>query len=152
MRKIRNLIGMPVISGGRKVGRLLAADLSDDLKQLEGIWADCGFKGTRYIPSESLSMIGEMAVFTDNLGRRQRITSEPLLRRAVSTDGRRLGAIVGAEIDEVSFLVRALEMTNGFWDDLLSARRRVEAFSAEPAANEVIVLDSADHSERETDK
>ena len=151
MRKIRNLIGMPVISGGRKLGRLLQADLSDDLQRLEGVWVDCGLKGTRYIPAESLSMIGEMAVFADGIGRRRRISAASLLRRAVSTDGRRIGAIVGAEIDELSFLVTALELTNGFWDDLFSRRRRVEAFSADGAAGEVIVLDSAEHSERESD-
>ena len=151
MRKIRNLIGMPVLAGGRKLGRLLQADLSGDLKRLKGVWVDCGFKGTRYIPVESLSMIGEMAVFTDGIGRRRRISAEPILRRAVSTDGRRLGAIVGAEIDELSFLVTALELTNGFWDDLFAQRQRVEAFSADPTQGEVVVLGAAEYSERETD-
>ena len=142
---------MPVLAGGRKLGRLLQADLSDDLKRLEGVWVAGGFKGTRYIPVESLSMIGEMAVFTDGIGTRRRISAPPILRRAVSTDGRRRGAIVGAEIDELSFLVTALELTNGFWDDLFSRRQRVEAFSADAATDEVIVLDSAEHSERKSD-
>ena len=147
MRKIRNLIGMPVLAGGRKLGRLLQADLSDDLKRLEGVWVDCGFKGTRYIPVESLSMIGEMAVFTDGIGKRRRISAPPILRRAVSTDGRRIGAIVGAEIDELTFLVGALELARGFWDDLFAPRGRVEAFAARTDSNEVIVLDADGKSE-----
>ena len=96
MRKLRNLIGMPVILHRQKIGRLIQADLSDDLKRMEGIWVDSGLKGTRYIPSEHLGMIGEMAVLTDSRGTRRRARAQSLLRRAVSTDGSRLGAIVGA--------------------------------------------------------
>ena len=52
MRKIRNLIGMPVICRRQKIGRLVQAELSPDLTRLEGIWVDSGLKGTRYIPAE----------------------------------------------------------------------------------------------------
>ena len=47
MRRIRNLIGLPVIRGGRKIGRLLQAELSEDLPRLQGVWVDCGLRGTR---------------------------------------------------------------------------------------------------------
>lgn len=142
MRKLRNLIGMPVIFHRQKIGRLIQTALSDDLKRLEGIWVDSGLKGTRYIPAEQLSMIGEKAVMADSRGMRRKCTSEPLLRRAVSTDGERLGAIVGAEVDELSFLVQALELTCGFWDDMADGRRRVEHYSAGGDEGEVIVLNS----------
>ena len=148
MRRIRNLIGLPVIRGGRKIGRLLQAELSEDLRRLQGVWVDCGLRGTRYFPTETLSMIGEMTVITDGAGRRRRVTGEPLLRRAVTTDGRRIGAIVGAEIDELTFLVGALELARGFWDDLFAPRGRVEAFAARADSNEVIVLDADGKSER----
>lgn len=147
MRKIRNLIGMPVLCSRKKIGRLAQADLSDDLKRLEGIWVDGGLKGTRYIPSEHLSMIGERAVIADIRGQRRKCTGHPLLYRAVSTDGSRLGAIVGAEVDEISFLVQSLELTRGFWDDLYRGRSRVEAYSLH--GEEVIVQDSAQDTERE---
>ena len=142
MRKIRNLIGMPVILHRQKIGRLIQADLSDDLKRMEGIWVDGGLKGTRYIPAEQLSMIGERAIMADHRGKRVKCTPKPLLYRAISTDGNRLGAIVGAEVDELSFLVQALELTCGFWDDLVDGRRRVEDYNAVPGGSEVIVLDS----------
>ena len=140
MRKIRNLIGMPVICRRQKIGRLVQADLSDDLKRMEGIWVDGGLRGTRYIPAEQLGMIGEMAVFADGPGRRKRCSGKSLLRRAVSTDGSRLGAIVGAEVDEISFLVCALELTRGFWEDLYLGRMRVEGFSVH--GREAIITDS----------
>lgn len=149
MRKIRNLIGMPVLCHRQKIGRLVQADLSRDLTRLEGIWVDCGLKGTRYIPAEQLSMIGEVAVMADNPGKRRRVSALSLLRRAVSTGGERLGAIVGAELDEISFLVGALELTRGFWDDLSTGRSRVEKYNADAMSGAVIVLDSTEEWEKE---
>lgn len=72
-------------------------------------------------------MIGEAVVIADAPGRRARLKPEALSRRAVSTGGERLGAIVGAEVDEISFLVGALELSRGLWDDLRAGRTRVEA-------------------------
>lgn len=147
MRKIRNLAGMPVICCRRRIGRLVQAELSEDLKRLEGIWVDGGLKGTRYIPAEHLSVIGERSVIADVRGQRKRCTGKPLFYRALSTDGSRIGAIVGAEVDEISFLVHALELTRGFWDDLFLGRSRVEAYSLHDGS--VIVQDSTQDSERE---
>lgn len=147
MRKIRNLTGMPVICSRRKIGRLVQADLSPDLKRLQGIWVDCGLRGTRYIPSEQLSMIGEKSVMADSCGQRRRCCTRTMLYRAVSTDGGRLGAVVGAEVDEISFLVCALELSRGLWDDLFPGRLRSEGFSVQGPV--VIIMDSAKQHERE---
>lgn len=149
MRKARNLIGMPVICHRRKIGRLVQADFSSDLRRLEGIWLDCGLRGTRYIPTEQLSMIGERAIIADERGRRRKCTAGSLLHRAVATDGERLGAIVGAEVDEISFLVCALELTRGFWDDLYLGRTRVETYCVQNG--EVIVMASTQDFDREAE-
>ncbi len=151
MRKIRNLIGMPVVCRRQKIGRLVQADLSPDLKRLEGVWVDSGLRGTRYLSADQVGMIGEVAVIADDRGRRRRCSTSPLLYRAVSTGGERIGAVVGAEIDEVSFLVRALEVTLGLWDDLYAGRLRVENYTVNSQNGEVIVVDSAQECEREDD-
>ena len=101
MRKLRSLTGMSVVCGSHRIGRLLRAELTADLRQLSGIWVGAGLMGTRFIPAERLEMLGRVAVMADDRGRRGSMRSSPLLKRAVSTDGRRLGAITGAEIDEV---------------------------------------------------
>ena len=139
MRKLRSLTGMPVIWKDKKLGRLLQAELSGDLKCMEGVWVDCGLMGTRFITADHLSLIGDAAVHSDAKGRRRRCKAGPLLLRAVSTDGARIGAAVGAEIDELSFIVTALEVTHGFWDDLYRGRSRCEAFTLNADQNEVIL-------------
>ena len=152
MRKLRNLAGMPVLCQRRKVGRLMQAELSEDLARLEGIWVDSGLRGTRYIPAEQLGMIGEVAVMADGRGARRRCEAHPLFVRAVSAAGERLGAIVGAELDEVSFQVRALELTRGLWDDVADGRTRVERYTAQPERDLVIVLDAAEEQEKEEEE
>lgn len=139
MRKLRTLTGMPVLHNGRKLGRLLQAELSADLRRMEGIWVDCGLRGTRYITAEHLSLIGQLALHSDDRGIRRRCRSEKLLIRAVDTAGMRIGAAVGAEIDELSFLVTSLEVTHGFWDDLYSGRSRCEFFRFHEGKNEVMI-------------
>ena len=143
MRKIRSLTGMPVLWKGKKLGRLVQAELSKDLGRMEGIWVDCGLMGTRYITADHLSMIGELAVHSDDKGLRRRCNAAPLLLRAISTDGARIGAAVGAEIDELSFIVTALEITHGIWDDLYHGRSRCEAFTPKSEKNEVILANPA---------
>lgn len=150
MRSIRSLIGMPVICRRQRIGRLVQADLSDDLQRLEGIWLDSGLLGTRYIASDRLSMIGKRSVMADHRGIRRRCTASPLFRRAVTTDGRRIGAIVDAEIDELSFLVCALELTHGFWDDLALGRSRILHYSVQ--AQEIILADSTQENREEADQ
>ena len=142
MRRVRGMIGQPVVCGGRRIGRLLQAELSEDLTRLRGIWVDAGLRGMRFIPSERLEMLGQNAVITEDAGQRGRMRARSLFRRAVSTDGERLGAVTGAEIDELTFAVTALELCEGVWDDPIGARRRILRFTVNPAG-EVIVDDLA---------
>jgi len=147
MRKLRALTGLPVVCGHRRIGRLLRAELTEDLKQLSGIWVSAGIRGTRYIPAESLQWLGQVAVMVDDAGRRGHMPTGTLLKRAVSTDGRRVGAITGAEIDEVSFAVTALELSAGLWDDLLYRRQRIWGFTVNRDNGEVVVLPAEDERE-----
>lgn len=139
MRKVRALIGMPVVCEDRRIGRVLQADLAEDLTQLEGLWISRGLLGARYIPAESLKMLGRVAVLTDSPGSRGRARPSPLFRRAVSTDGARLGAVTGAEVDELSFRVVALELSAGLLDDLAHGRGRVTRYVVNRERGVVII-------------
>ena len=142
MRKVRGLIGMPVVCNGHRIGCVLRADLSEDLRGLEGLWISRGLRGSRYIPAESLETLGRVAVIADSVGMRKRANTAPLFYRAVSTGGERLGAITGAEIDELSFRVVALELSAGLWDDLLHKRARVTQYVVN-RENGLVIVDQA---------
>ena len=143
MPRIRAMIGMPVVCGGRRLGRLIQAELSGDLKRLDGIWVSAGWRGSRYIPAEDIEVLGRVAVVVDDRGRRGHVHATPLFYRAVSTDGARLGAITGAWIDAMSFAVTALELSRGLWSDLFGARSPIARYTASRETGVVVVEDPA---------
>lgn len=152
MRKVRTMIGMLVICRRKKIGRMIQADLSEDLRQMNGIWISSGLRGTRYIPSENLEMLGDMAIMADDCGKRKRMTSSPIFYRAISTDGRRLGAITGAEINALSFAVESLELSNGVWDDFFNRRDRIIRYTANRKTGEVIIDSVEEEKEERSDE
>ena len=152
MRTARGMIGMPVVCGGRRVGRVAQAELTDDLRQLDGVWMSAGFRGARFIPADALELIGSAAVLADGAGERRHGTARPLFRRAISTDGRRLGAITGAQIDEISFAVTALELSSGIWEDLFLGRRWIDRFTVNRETGEVVVDPAGQEMEAEADE
>lgn len=139
MKRLNSLIGMPVVCRSKRVGRTIRGELTDDLTRLKGIWVGAGLRGTRWISSDALQMLGQVAILADELGTRRRMACPPLLRRAISTDGTRLGAVIGAEIDELSFAVTALELSRGLWDDLLNRRLHITTYTANRENGEVVV-------------
>ena len=151
MRRIRSLTGMPVVMHGKKIGRLVQAELTEDLTALSAVWIDAGLRGIRRIPAENLEMIGKKAVTADSDGTRGKCKSAFALHRALSTDGRRLGAITGAQIDELSFAVTALELSGGLWDDLFLGRRCVSSYRIDSRSGDVLLQDAADEPSKEDD-
>lgn len=139
MKKIRSLVGLPIILNGKKIGRVVQCELSEDLTQLEGLWITAVFFGTRFIPREHLCVLGQVSVVTDTAGQRKKQGRRSLFRRAVGTDGSRVGAITGAEFDELSFRVAALELSCGLWDDLLYGRKRIDTFSMNQTTGDVVI-------------
>lgn len=142
MKNMRALIGLPVISNGKKIGRVIRCELSEDLSMLEGIWITAVFFGARFVPRDHLGVLGEVSIVSDTAGYRKRCRDKSTLRRAVGTDGRRIGAITGAEIDELTFQVQALELSCGIWDDLLDGRKRVHTFILNQNNGSVVIDDS----------
>lgn len=139
MRTLRALIGLPVIVHNRRIGRVVQTELSDDLKQFAGIWINAGFFGARFISADSIGTIGQIAIMADDSGKRKRCKSHSLFRRAIGTDGSRIGAITGAIIDELSFRIEALELSCGIWDDLLNGRKHIHEFTVNQKTGDVII-------------
>ena len=152
MRKARSLTGMPVVCEGRRIGRVLRADISPDLGRMDGIWVGAGVRGARYIPAERLELIGEVAVHADGGSVKRRMTGAPLPMRAVSTDGHRLGAVTDVEVDALSFQVAALELSRGVFDDLIIPRRRVTRYAVNGDKGEVVIDPASDDKEAISDE
>ena len=139
MPTLKALMGKIVVCDGRKLGRMVQADLTEDLKRLRGVWVSSGWRGERYLSAECLETLGENVILADGAGRRSRVKASPILRRAIGTDGSRLGAVVGARIDPISFAVTDLEVSAGFWDDLVNRRRRILRYAVNRTTGDVVI-------------
>lgn len=128
MKNARSILGMPVVKGGRKIGRVTGVDYNRSLRALAGVWVYCGVRGTRYIARTGLSMLGDVALLATQSGKRTHFDEPPLFRRALSTSGGRVGAITDALIDENTLEVPALELSLGYLDDFTGGRQRVWQF------------------------
>lgn len=139
MRDIRALIGLPVIVNGKRAGRVIQAEISDDLTEMTGLWISSCFFGTRFISADCLGTLGNVSIIADQSGERKRCRMSALFRRAIGSDGSRWGAVVGARIDELSFHIDALEISYGLWDDLVTGRRYIRRFSLNQDNRDVII-------------
>ena len=141
MRNMRLLVGMPVICEGRKLGRVVQAQASDDLTHMIGLFIDAGIRGTRFIPSKDVIMLGEVAILVDSAGQRSERKDCGYPRRALDTEGKRLGAICSANVNEITLNIESLELSTGWLEDVLSGRRRVKQFSVTQPGGEVVVIE-----------
>jgi len=135
---MRSLTGLPVIHRGKRIGRAVSVELTNDLTRMRGLYVDCGLRGSRFIPEHMIGVLGEVAIIAEGLGQRANRKNPPLPRRALSTDGRLLGAVSGAMIDESTRNVEALLLSRGYIDDLLGGRQWVRRFTVNRDSGDVI--------------
>ena len=94
--------------------------------------------GSRFIECAQLDLIGETAVLANASGKRMPLNRQPLLRRAISADGQRIGAITDAVIDERTFAIRALELSRGYLDDQTGGRECIRQFTVQKNGDVVV--------------
>jgi uncharacterized protein YrrD len=139
MQSLKAMRTLKLVVDGKQAGRVVQGCLSDDLKRLEGIWMDSGLGGLRFIDADHISVIGRRSVIADESGIRLRIRPHSLFIRAVSSGGRRLGAIIDAQIDETSLTVASLTLSNGYIDSLLHGYSPITVFFHDRANCQVII-------------
>lgn len=142
MKDMRNLVGLPVIYGGARIGRAASVELSEDLTQLSGLIVDCGIKGSRFIAADDVQLLGDVSIIAASMGKRAP-AQVPLRRRALSTDGAIQGAISSALIDEDTGKVDALLLSLGYIDDFLSGRRWIRQYVVQKDSGDVIFNSNA---------
>lgn len=138
IKDLRNITGLPVILGGKRIGRAAGVELTDDLTRMSGLYVDCGMRGSRFIPERMIGILGEVSIIAEGSGRRASAKSGALPRRALSTDGQLLGAVSGAMIDETTREVTALQLSRGYIDDVLVGRQWVRHFTVNRDSGDVI--------------
>ena len=93
----------------------------------------------RFVSAEHICVLGHHSIVVDYPGERLRMNPQPLMLRAVSTDGKRLGAIIDAGIDERTLAVEELALTPGWTEGLMHGLIRIREFKCDLANARVIV-------------
>ncbi len=139
MTRLNRLIGLPVICGEKKIGRVSAAMLARNGASLSGILVQSGLKSARWIPAESIVVIGDVSILVrKSSGEKQKDPSFKL-GKVCDTSGMRLGSVTDVRLDERTLAVDALEITLGPLDDLFTGRRWVRSFTIHPISGDVVV-------------
>lgn len=136
---LRTLRGLKVIRDGKCLGRAVQGCLCDSLTALDGFWLDRAIAGMRFVSAEHICVLGERSIVIDYPGERLRMKPQPLMLRAVSTDGKRLGAIVDAGINESTLAVEELALSPGWAEGLMHGFIRIRRFKCDLANARVIV-------------
>lgn len=137
---LRKLRGLKVIRDGKCLGRAVQGCLCDTLTALDGFWLDRAIAGMRFVSAEHICVLGERSILIDYPGERLRMKPQPLMLRAISTDGKRLGAIVDAAIDERTLAVEELALNPGWAEGLMHGLVHIRHFKCDLANARVVVL------------
>ncbi len=142
MKNGKSMLGMPVICNGKRLGRVSYVLADDALGTLSGLFLHCGLAGSRFIERSALDLIGDIAILAHSCGRRMQPSQPPLLRRAISPGGERIGAITDVLLGENTLRIEALELSRGYLDDLSRGREYVRQFTVQK--NGDIIVGSAE--------
>ena len=145
MRAMQEIVGLPVIVGGACVGHVLCAEADEALTCIQAFWITTGRMGARRFDRRHIRQIGEVAIQADDRGERGEPACGRFFRRAISTEGERMGAIIDAEFDD-ALNICALWLTHGYPDDLLTGRRRITRYSVR-ASDGCVLIPSGEEEE-----
>ena len=139
MTSIRALLGLPVVLRGKRIGRVVDASLDQALRKLQGLYADCGLRGSRLIPAAQIRLLGEVCVLADGEGNRERPEAAKL-RKVLRADGALYGAVTGALVCERGMNVEALEISRGFFEDFLYGREWLYRYAVLERGGDVLLM------------
>ncbi len=136
---MNRLIGLPVICGEKRLGRVSSVMLTRSGDRLSGLMVQGGLRSARWVPAESILCLGTLSILVRNDGGKRQEAQPFRLGRVSDTGGMRLGCVTDVRIDEQTLGIDALEITFGPLDDLFIGRRWVRGFTIHPDNGDVIV-------------
>lgn len=139
--KIRALTGMPVVytASGARLGRVTRVHVDPELKRIEGFWVSGRLGRLFFCPAREVELLGAVSVLVRACERHPPVGLPFHLRRALDASGALIGAIVGAYVREDTLEITALELTRGFWEDLVHGHEQVRDYAVRLPEGDVAV-------------
>ena len=129
MKRLNEMIGLPVMCGGSKVGVVASMCLSPDSRAIDGFNIRRGLRSGLFVPGTHVCGMSDkrIEIVSAQGSAAQR---EKELGTVCDRRGKAVGLITDAAIDEQTLQVIALEVTFGPVDDLMDGRRWIRRFTA----------------------
>lgn len=127
------MMGLPIILDGKAAGSVVRGVLAMDGRSLRGIVMRGGLRGTKWLPREQITLVGNLSVIAHGKPRRLPRDAGYRLFRVTNAEGARLGIVTDALLKEDTLRVAALEISAGPLDDLITGRWFATAFTVQPA-------------------
>lgn len=137
MKLINRLKGMPVIDHktGRTIGKVEQGWLHAGGRRLQGISIKAeGLRATKlYASMEDIRLIGHVSIIVTAAHKKTAPEDGPDLgARVWNTEGEKLGWLTNAMIEEETGNIQALEVSRGYFDDVVHGRIWVNEFTIRP--------------------
>lgn len=138
MKRLNELIGLPVMCGGQRMGFVSALCLSPDVHDVIGLNLQRAFRSGIFVPESGIRRLGDRFVEIER-PQSQKARAPAKFSPACDAQGMQLGVITDAAIDEKTLHVAALEISFGPLDDLIGGRRWVHRFTAEADTGRIVI-------------
>lgn len=149
MKRMSKMVGLPVVmeKTGKRIGRIERICLSADGQNVGGvIVAMFGlYRRRRFIEVGNILLWGEVSLLIKSHCQiPKEFREDDTKQRVYSTEGSLLGWMTDALIDETDSRVRAIEISFGFFDDLLRGRSFVHDFTLRPCGVIAVLRESGE--------
>lgn len=136
MIRLGGVVGLPVALEGRMVGRVEQTVLSPDGRSLRGLVLRHGFSGARWAGTESIGVLGQVAVVLRQKPCKLPASADFLLTSVKDSAGLNLGRVTDAYIDPDTLRVTALEISLGLVEDISLGRMLARSYVVRPTPGE----------------
>lgn len=136
MIRLGRLSGLPVVLGGRMIGRVEQAVLTPDARRLRGLVIRHGLGAARWVAAADVRLIGEVSVIIAARPGKLPQGADFALTTVRDTGGMRLGRVTDVFLDPATMETAALEVSLGLVEALTIGRQMARTFAPMPSPDD----------------
>ena len=136
MVRLGSVTGLPVVCGGRMLGRVEQSILTPSGKSLRGMVIRKGMGGAKWLENDQILVIGGVSVLARGPAGKLPKDADFSLTSVKDASGLRLGRVTDVFLNPETRRVTALEVSLGLVEELRHGRSLIRDFVVQPVPRE----------------
>lgn len=136
MVRLGSVTGLPVVCGGRMLGRVEQSILTPSGKSLRGMVIRKGMGGAKWLENDQILVIGGVSVLARGSAGKLPKDADFSLTSVKDASGLRLGRVTDVFLNPETRRVTALEVSLGLVEELRHGRSLIRDFVVQPVPRE----------------